>query len=85
MVNNHTIQNHIIFQAPNQNRNNLTRNLNPARNNFEGNSHSSNNNPTPPTSNSRTGTKTVNLMNNMYDQGQGSFNNINENSHVSVT
>ncbi|KAH9641025.1 hypothetical protein HF086_015121 [Spodoptera exigua] len=69
------------FNAPNQNRNNLTRNLNPSRNNFEG-SHASNNNTTPPISNSRTGTKTVNLINNMYEQGQGSFNNINENNHV---
>ncbi|XP_063892803.1 putative uncharacterized protein DDB_G0282133 isoform X5 [Helicoverpa armigera] len=70
------------FNAPNQNRNNLTRNLNPSRNNFEG-SHSSNNNTTPPISNSRTGTKTVNLINNMYEQGQGNFNNLNEtNNHV---
>ncbi|XP_049888091.1 uncharacterized protein LOC126382335 isoform X3 [Pectinophora gossypiella] len=69
------------FNAPNQNRNNLTRNLNPARNNFEG-GHSSNNNTTPPISNSRTATKTVNIMNNMYDQGQAGFNNLNENNHV---
>ncbi|CAH0628846.1 unnamed protein product [Chrysodeixis includens] len=69
------------FNAPNQNRNNLTRNLNPSRNNFDG-SHASNNNTTPPISNSRTGTKTVNLMNNMYEQGQGSFNNLNESNHV---
>lgn len=73
----------IPFQAPNQNRNNLSRNLNPARNNFDNNSIASNNNTTPPTSNSRSGTKTVNLMNNMYDQGQGSFNNINESNSVS--
>ncbi|KAM3968337.1 LOW QUALITY PROTEIN: uncharacterized protein ACR2FA_008038 [Aphomia sociella] len=69
------------FNAPNQNRNNLSRNLNPARNNFEGNSHTSNNN-NPPITNSRSGTKTVNIMNNMYDQGQGSFNNLNETNHV---
>ncbi|XP_075972950.1 uncharacterized protein LOC142974477 isoform X2 [Anticarsia gemmatalis] len=69
------------FNAPNQNRNNLTRNLNPSRNNFDG-SHASNNNTTPPISNSRTGTKTVNLINNMYEQGQGSFNNLNESNHV---
>ncbi|KPJ01957.1 Pericentriolar material 1 protein [Papilio xuthus] len=68
------------FNPPNQNRNNLTRNLNSTRNSFDGNIHASNNNITPPISNSRTGTKTVNLMNNMYDQGQGSFNNINENN-----
>ncbi|KAJ0179369.1 hypothetical protein K1T71_005081 [Dendrolimus kikuchii] len=65
------------FNAPNQNRNNLTRNINSARNNFDGNR----NNNTPPITNSRSGTKTVNLMNNMYEQGQGSFNNINENTH----
>ncbi|XP_031763486.2 pericentriolar material 1 protein isoform X3 [Galleria mellonella] len=70
------------FNAPNQNRNNLSRNLNSARNNFEGNSHTSNNNTTPPITNSRSGTKTVNIMNNMYDQGQGSFNNLNEPNHV---
>ncbi|XP_026327021.1 pericentriolar material 1 protein isoform X3 [Hyposmocoma kahamanoa] len=70
------------FNAPNQNRSNLTRNVNPARNNFEGNSLLSNNNTTPPVSNARTATKTVNIMNNMYDQGQGGFNNINENNHI---
>lgn len=68
------------FNAPNQNRNNLTRNLNPSRN-FDG-SHASNNNTTPSISNCRPGTKTVNLMNNMYEQGQGSFNNLNETNHV---
>lgn len=74
-----------LFQhAPNQNRNNLSRNLNPARNNFEGNSLASNNNTTPPISNSRPGTKTVNLMNNMYDQGQGSLNNLNDTNSVSI-
>ncbi|XP_059060296.1 pericentriolar material 1 protein [Achroia grisella] len=70
----------------NQNRNNLSRNLNPARNNFEGSSHPSNtnnnNNTTPPITNSRSGTKTVNIMNNMYDQGQSNFNNLNEPNHV---
>lgn len=45
--------------------------------------NSNNNNTTPPISNPRSGTKSVNLMNNMYDQGQGSFNNVNENNHVS--
>ncbi|CAG4964483.1 unnamed protein product, partial [Parnassius apollo] len=70
------------FNAPNQNRNNFTRNLNSNRNTFDGNTHASNNNITPPISNSRTGTKTVNLINNMYDQGQGSFNNLNENNQV---
>ncbi|KAI8440269.1 hypothetical protein MSG28_001634 [Choristoneura fumiferana] len=69
------------FNAPNQNRKNLTNNLNPTRNNFDGN-HTSNNNATVPVSNSRSGTKTVNLINNMYDQGQGSLNNLNENNHV---
>ncbi|XP_041973513.1 pericentriolar material 1 protein-like isoform X2 [Aricia agestis] len=69
------------FNAQNQNRNNLTRNLNSTRNTFEGNS-SNNNNTTPPISNQRSGTKSVNLMNNMYDQSQGPFNNINENNSV---
>lgn len=55
------------------------RNVNSARNNFDGNS----NNITPPISNSRSGTKSVNLMNNMYEQGQETFNNLNENTHVS--
>ncbi|XP_047989274.1 LOW QUALITY PROTEIN: uncharacterized protein LOC125228662 [Leguminivora glycinivorella] len=62
------------FNAPNQNRKNLTNNLNPARN-LDGN-HSSHNN-----ASSRTGTKTVNLMNNMYDP-QSSMNNVNENNHA---
>ncbi|XP_034825750.1 uncharacterized protein DDB_G0290301-like isoform X8 [Maniola hyperantus] len=64
------------FNGPNQNRNNLTRNLNSTRNTFDGNNPNNNNT----TSNSRSGTKSVNIMNNMYDQGQGSFNNINENN-----
>ncbi|XP_063530495.1 uncharacterized protein LOC134741589 [Cydia strobilella] len=64
------------FNAPNQNRKNLTNNLNPARNNLDGN-HSSHNN----AASSRPGTKTVNLMNNMYDP-QVSMNNVNENNHV---
>ncbi|XP_061706728.1 uncharacterized protein LOC133517428 [Cydia pomonella] len=64
------------FNAPNQNRKNLTNNLNPARNNLDGN-HSSHNNAAP----SRPGTKTVNLMNNMYDP-QATMNNVNENNHV---
>lgn len=58
----------------------MTRNLNSTRNTFEGNNSNNNNNPV---SNSRSGTKSVNLMNNMYDPGQGSFNNINENNQVS--
>ncbi|CAH0397483.1 unnamed protein product [Chilo suppressalis] len=70
------------FNTPNQNRNNLSRNLNSSRNNFEGNTITSNNNSTPPITNSRTGTKTVNLMNNMYDQGQGSFNNLNDSNSI---
>ncbi|XP_045763567.1 putative uncharacterized protein DDB_G0289263 isoform X4 [Maniola jurtina] len=65
------------FNGPNQNRNNLTRNLNSTRNTFDGNNSNNNNNTT---SNSRSGTKSVNIMNNMYEQGQGSFNNINENN-----
>lgn len=73
----------ISFQAPNQNRNNLTRTLNSTRNTFDVNTQGNNNNITPPITNSRSGTKTVNLMNNMYDQGQGSFNNLNENNQVS--
>ncbi|XP_026491271.2 putative uncharacterized protein DDB_G0282133 isoform X1 [Vanessa tameamea] len=68
------------FNAPNQNRNNLTRNLNSTRNTFEG-SNTNNNNASPVT-NSRSGTKSVNLMNNMYDPGQSSFNNINENNQA---
>ncbi|XP_060800710.1 pericentriolar material 1 protein isoform X1 [Amyelois transitella] len=70
------------FNAPSQNRNNLSRNINSARNNFDNNSHSSNNNSAPSASSSRPGTKSVNLINNMYDQGQGNFNNLNENNHV---
>ncbi|XP_061379011.1 pericentriolar material 1 protein-like isoform X4 [Danaus plexippus] len=62
------------INTPNQNRNNLTRNLN-SRNTFDGNA----NNNTPAVAHSRSGTKSVNLMNNMYDQGQGNFNNVNEN------
>ncbi|GBP35465.1 Pericentriolar material 1 protein [Eumeta japonica] len=60
----------------NSNRKNLIRNLNTARNNFDGSSNNimSNNNLT---SNSRTATKTVNLMNNVYDTA-GSSNNLNE-------
>lgn len=54
--------------------------MNSTRNTFEGNNSNNNNNPV---SNSRSGTKSVNLMNNMYDPGQGSFNNINENNQVS--
>ncbi|CAH2092019.1 unnamed protein product [Euphydryas editha] len=68
------------LNVPNQNRNNLTRNLNSTRNTFEGN-NTNNNNP-PPVTNSRSGTKSVNLMNNMYDQGHSSFNNINENNQA---
>ncbi|XP_063379631.1 uncharacterized protein LOC134666421 isoform X2 [Cydia fagiglandana] len=64
------------FNAPNQNRKNLTNNLNPARNNLDGN-HSGHNN----AASSRPGTKTVNLMNNMYEP-QASMNNVNENNHV---
>lgn len=70
-----------FLQASNQNRNNLTRNLNSTRNTLEGNNSNNNNTQT---TNSRSGTKSVNLMNNMYDQGQGSLNNINENNHVSM-
>ncbi|XP_072941830.1 uncharacterized protein [Epargyreus clarus] len=70
------------FNAPNQNRNNLYRNLNSTRNTFEVNNHTNNNNATPPLSTNRSGTKTVNLTNNMYEQGQESFNNVNENNHV---
>ncbi|XP_047522168.1 GATA zinc finger domain-containing protein 7-like isoform X4 [Pieris napi] len=68
------------FTAQNQNRKNFARNLNSNRHNFEGNNNSNNN--TASNSNSRSSTKAVNMMNNMYDQGQGSFNNINENNHV---
>ncbi|XP_046978970.1 putative uncharacterized protein DDB_G0282133 isoform X4 [Vanessa cardui] len=68
------------FNAPNQNRNNLTRNLNSTRNTFEGSN--TNNNNSSPVTNSRSGTKSVNLMNNMYDPGQSSFNNINENNQA---
>ncbi|XP_045488972.1 probable WRKY transcription factor protein 1 isoform X4 [Pieris rapae] len=68
------------FTAQNQNRKNFARNLNSNRHNFEGNNNSNNN--TASVSNSRSSTKAVNMMNNMYDQGQGSFNNINENNHV---
>ncbi|XP_063374985.1 uncharacterized protein LOC134662642 [Cydia amplana] len=64
------------FNTPNQNRKNLTNNLNPARNNLDGN-HSSHNN----AASARPGTKTVNLMNNMYDP-QANMNNVNENNHV---
>ncbi|KAG6464013.1 hypothetical protein O3G_MSEX014220 [Manduca sexta] len=70
------------FNASNQNRNNLSRNINSSRNNFDGNNHLSANNSTPPISNSRSGTKAINLMNNMYEQGQGSFNNLNDSNHV---
>ncbi|XP_045525282.1 putative uncharacterized protein DDB_G0282133 isoform X1 [Pieris brassicae] len=68
------------FTAQNQNRKNFARNLNSNRHNFEGNNNSNNN--TASVSNSRSSTKAVNMMNNMYDQGQGRFNNINENNHV---
>nr|XP_037870682.1 pericentriolar material 1 protein isoform X2 [Bombyx mori] len=70
------------FNAPNQNRNNLTRNLNSSRNNFEANHPGNVNNTGVATSTSRTGAKTVNLINNMYEQGQSNFNNLNENNQV---
>ncbi|CAH0759230.1 unnamed protein product [Diatraea saccharalis] len=70
------------FNTPNPNRNNLSRNLNSARNNFETNNIASNNNTTPPITNSRTANKTVNLVNNMYDQCQGSFNNLNDSNSI---
>ncbi|CAK1551834.1 unnamed protein product [Leptosia nina] len=69
------------FNPQNQNRKNFARNLNSHRQHFEGQNNNSNNNTSPVVTNSRFGTKAVNLMNNMYDPGQGSFNNINEN-HV---
>lgn len=64
-----------------ENRNNLTRNLNAARNHFDvcTNSTPINNN-TAPMTNTRVPNKSVNIMNNMYDNVQGSTSNLNENN-----
>ncbi|VVC89164.1 unnamed protein product [Leptidea sinapis] len=69
---------------PNYRRKNLIRNLNLIRSNhnmFEGNINTNNNNAAPSNSNPQNGTKTINVMNNMYDQGLAGFSNSNESNH----